>query len=142
MVRFLGQNISLNTNTKMQKVRVDKWLWSVRIFKSRTMATDACKSNKVKIGEKSVKASYMLTRGETLHVRKEGYDMIFKVVDLLDKRVSATLAEPCYENLTPPEEMQKYKDWYMGKAAAGTREKGAGRPTKRDRRTIDKFKRE
>jgi len=140
--KIFDANNFLNTNLTMQKVRVDKWLWSVRIFKSRTMATDACKSNKVKIGEKPLKASYMLTRGETLHVRKEGYDMVFKVVDLLAKRVSATLAEPCYENLTPPEEMQKYKDWYIGKAPSGTREKGAGRPTKRERRTIDKFKRE
>jgi len=124
----------------MDKVRVDKWLWSVRIFKSRTMATDACKSNKVKIGDKPVKASYMLSRGETLLVRKEGFEMVFKVVDLIQKRVSATLAEPCYENLTPAEEMSKYKSWYVGKSATEQRERGAGRPTKRERRTIDKFK--
>jgi len=124
----------------MDKVRVDKWLWSVRIFKSRTMATDACKSNKVKIDDKSLKASYMLSRGETLQVRKEGFDMTFKVVDLLAKRVSAKLAEPCYENLTSEEEMNKYKSWYVGKAATEKREKGAGRPTKRERRTIERFK--
>ena len=124
----------------MDKVRVDKWLWSVRIFKSRTIATDACKSNKVKINDKPVKASYMLSRGETLQVHKEGFNMVFKVVDLIEKRVSATLAEPCYENLTPPEEMSKFKDWYVGKASAEKRERGAGRPTKRERRTIDKFK--
>jgi len=124
----------------MQKVRVDKWLWSVRIFKSRTMATDACKSNKVKINDKPLKASYMLSRGETLQVRKEGFDMVFKVVDLIEKRVSATLAEPCYENLTPAEEMDKYQSWYVGKGAPEKRERGAGRPTKRERRTIDKFK--
>jgi len=100
----------------MEKVRVDKWLWSVRIFKSRTMATDACKSNKVKINDKPVKASYMLSRGETLQVHKEGFNMVFKVVDLIEKRVSATLAEPCYENLTSAEEMSKFKDWYVGKA--------------------------
>jgi len=124
----------------MEKVRVDKWLWSVRIFKSRTMATDACKSNKVKINDKPVKASYMLSRGETLQVHKEGFNMVFKVVDLIEKRVSATLAEPCYENLTSPDEMSKFKDWYVGKASTEKRERGAGRPTKRERRTIDKFK--
>ena len=124
----------------MEKVRVDKWLWSVRIFKSRTMATDACKSKKVKIDDKSVKASYMLSRGETLQVQKEGFNMVFKVVDLIERRVSATLAEPCYENLTPEDEMNKFKSWYVGKAAAEKRERGAGRPTKRERRDIDKFK--
>lgn len=131
---------SINQSLKMDKVRVDKWLWSVRIFKSRTMATDACKSNKVKIDDKPVKASYMLSRGETLQVRKEGFDMLFKVVDLLAKRVSAKLAEPCYENLTSEEEMNKYKSWYVGKAANEKREKGAGRPTKRERRSIERFK--
>ncbi len=124
----------------MNKVRVDKWLWSVRIFKSRTLATDVCKSGKVKIGEKPVKASYMLSVGETLLVRKEGFDMVFKVVKLIDKRVSATLAEPCYENLTSEDEMNKYKDWYVGKGIAERRERGAGRPTKKERRNIDRFK--
>ena len=122
------------------KVRVDKWLWSVRIFKSRSIATDACKSGKVKIGESNVKASYMLSRGEQIQVRKEGFDLVFKVVDLIEKRVSATLAQPCYENLTSEDELNKYKDWYVGKAKTGTREKGAGRPTKRERRDIDRFK--
>ncbi len=124
----------------LKKVRVDKWLWSVRIFKSRSMATDACKSGKVKIDDASLKPSYLLQRGEILQVRKNGFNMIYKVVDLLEKRVSATLAEPCYENLTPEEELNKYKDWYIGKAHPEIRDKGAGRPTKKDRRIIDKFK--
>ena len=124
----------------MEKVRIDKWLWSVRIFKSRTMATDACKKGKVKINDGNVKPSYSLTRGETIQVKKEGFNMVFKVVDLLDKRVSAQLAAPCYENLTPPEEMNKFKDWYVTNSPVEHREKGAGRPTKRDRRDIDKFK--
>ena len=62
------------------------------------------------------------------------------MVDLLDKRVSATLAQPCYEDLTPAEELNKYKDWFIGKAKPESREKGAGRPTKKDRRTIDRYK--
>jgi ribosome-associated heat shock protein Hsp15 len=123
----------------LQKVRVDKWLWSVRIFKSRTMATDACKKGRVKIDGVSVKPSLMIERGVTLQVKKEGFNMVFKVVDLIDKRVSATLAQPCYENLTPEAEMNKFKDWFY-EAPAELREKGAGRPTKRDRRTLDKFK--
>ncbi len=124
----------------LRKVRVDKWLWSVRIFKSRSMATDACKSGKVKIEEKNVKPSYLLQRGEIVHVRKNGFNMVYKAVDLIEKRVSATLAQPCYENLTPEDELNKYNDWYIGKAKSEQREKGAGRPTKKERRRIDRFK--
>ena len=124
----------------LKKVRVDKWLWSVRIFKSRSMATDACKSGKVKIEGVKLKPSYLLQRGEILEVKKNGFNLIYKVLDLLEKRVSATLAEPCYENITPEEELNKYKDWFIGKAAPERREKGAGRPTKKERRVLDDFK--
>jgi len=124
----------------LKKVRIDKWLWSVRIFKSRSMATDACKSGKIKVGENNVKPSYLLQREEVISVKKNGFDLTFKVVDLLEKRVSAVLAQPCYEDLTPAEELNKYKDWFVGKGRPEVREKGAGRPTKRDRRNIDKFK--
>ena len=124
----------------LKKVRIDKWLWSVRIFKSRSMATDACKSGKIKINDANVKPSYLLQRGETISVKKNGFNLTFKVVDLLDKRVSATLAVPCYEDLTPQEELNKYKDWFIGKARPEIREKGTGRPTKKDRRNIDRYK--
>jgi len=124
----------------LKKVRIDKWLWSVRIFKSRSMATDACKSGKVKVGETNIKPSYLLQRGELIHVKKNGFNLTFKVIDLLEKRVSATLAEPCYENLTPESELNKYQDWFVGKAAPERREKGAGRPTKKERRYLDGFK--
>ena len=124
----------------MEKVRVDKWLWSVRIFKSRSMATDACKSGKVKLDEKNLKPSHQLRGGEVLQVRKNGFNLTFLVKELIKKRVSATLAAPCYEDLTPAEELNKYKDWFVGKAAAERREKGAGRPTKRERREIEDYK--
>ena len=124
----------------MKKVRVDKWLWSVRIFKSRTISSEACKSNKVKIGESNLKPSYQLEGGEILKVKKNGFNMEFKVITLIEKRVSAALAQPCYENLTPESEMKKYSDWYIGKANAEIREKGSGRPTKRERREIDDWK--
>ncbi len=127
--------------SKLDKVRVDKWLWAVRIFKSRTIASNACKNNKVRVGEQTLKASSTISVGMVLEVRKEGYHMLYKVVDLLDKRVSAKLAEPCYENLTSEDELNKFKDWYLyNRANAELRMKGEGRPTKRDRRNIDKFK--
>jgi ribosome-associated heat shock protein Hsp15 len=124
----------------MKKVRVDKWLWSVRIFKSRTQASDACRTNKVKIGDSTLKPSSLLEGGEILNVRKNSFDMIYKVVTLIEKRVSAALAEPCYENLTPADELNKFNAWYIGKGRSEIREKGAGRPTKRERREIDQWK--
>lgn len=124
----------------LEKVRIDKWLWSVRIFKSRTIATDAVKEGKVKIGGKAVKASYMLQRDEMLEVRKNGFAFQYKVIDLIEKRVGAPIAQLCYEDLTPQEELNKYNDWFVGKGASEKREKGAGRPTKKERRTIDEFK--
>ncbi len=124
----------------LTKVRVDKWLWSVRIFKSRSLATDACKSGKVKINGVAIKPSFLIERNQTLEVRKEGFNLVFKVIDLLDKRVSATLAAPCYENLTPDDELNKYNEWYIGKGAPEKRAKGAGRPTKRERRSLDDYK--
>lgn len=124
----------------MEKVRIDKWLWSVRIFKSRTIATDAVKEGKVKIDGKTVKASYMLEVGEQLEVRKNGFNFQYKVLSLIEKRVGAPLAQLCYEDLTSQEELNKYNAWFVGKAAAEKREKGAGRPTKKERRVIDQFK--
>jgi ribosome-associated heat shock protein Hsp15 len=124
----------------MKKVRIDKWLWAVRIFKTRTRSTDALKAGKVKINDKVLKPSYLLEGNETIHLRKENFNLIIKVVALIDRRVSAVLAEPCYKNLTPEEELNKYKNWYVGKGGTEQRDRGTGRPTKRERRNIDDFK--
>lgn len=124
----------------MSKVRIDKWLWSVRIFKSRSISSEACKAGKVNINDKKAKPSSLTEVGDLIEVRKNGFDLKFKVVTLISKRVSATLAAPCYEDLTPPEELLKYKDWFIGKAAPERREKGAGRPTKKERRIIENYK--
>ncbi len=124
----------------LNKVRVDKWLWSIRIFKTRSLATDKCKSGKVSIDGKNIKPSHLIREGDILQVRKEGFNLTLKVVKLLEKRVGAPLAVECYENLTSEEEMNKYNDWYIGKARSEVREKGAGRPTKRERRELDEFK--
>ena len=123
-----------------EKVRIDKWLWSVRVFKSRSMATDACKKGHIKIRDKVVKPSYLLKRGEYLEVRRNGFNLTFEVIDLISKRVSSPLAVVCYVNHTPDSEMNKYKDWYIGKGGPELREKGSGRPTKRQRREIDEYK--
>ncbi|NRB64636.1 MAG: RNA-binding S4 domain-containing protein [Saprospiraceae bacterium] len=122
------------------KVRVDKWLWSVRIFKSRTQATDACKSGKVKINDGNIKASSTVEIGDHVSVRKNGFHLQLNVLELIKKRVGAPIAITCYETLTPEEEMNKFQNWYIGKGKIENREKGIGRPTKKDRRRIDEFK--
>ena len=122
------------------KVRIDKWLWSVRIFKSRTLATDACKGGNVTVDDVKVKPSFLVERDAVVGVRKNGFDLRFKVIDLISKRVSAPLAQACYENITSEEEMHKFDEWYVGKARPEIRPRGSGRPTKRERRDLDDFK--
>lgn len=124
-----------------EKVRIDKWLWSVRIFKSRTLASDIIKSGKVKVNGTQVKSSFLTQRGDEIIVKKGGFNFTFKVIQLIEKRVGAPIAVTCYKDITPAEELQKYDDWFTGKmGAAEMRERGAGRPTKKDRREIDDFK--
>lgn len=123
-----------------QKVRIDKWLWAVRLYKSRTMASDACKAGKVKSGGHLLKPSNAIVAGDILEIKKNGFNLTFKVNHLIQKRVSATLAAPCFDDLTPVEELNKYKDWFVGKSGVEYRERGDGRPTKKERREIDDFK--
>lgn len=124
----------------LDKVRIDKWLWAVRIFKSRTQATDACAGGKITLNGSNAKPSQNVQRGDQIGVKKDGFNLTYRVVDLLEKRVGAELAAPCYENLTPVDELNKFKDWYMANQVGEFREKGSGRPTKRQRRDIDQFK--
>ncbi len=93
-----------------EKVRIDKWLWSVRIFKSRTLAGDMIKTNKVKVNGKEVKASFLIQRNDTIVVEKGGFNFTFKVLDLIEKRVGSPIALTCYQDMTPPEELNKYND--------------------------------
>ncbi|MFZ4634934.1 MAG: RNA-binding S4 domain-containing protein [Saprospiraceae bacterium] len=125
----------------MTKVRIDKWLWSVRIYKSRTLATDACKAGKVKVGEDAVKPSYLVKEGEVIEVRKDGFNFQYRTIILLEKRVGAPIAVTCYEDITPEEERLKYTSWFLNnKSTSERRQRGAGRPTKKERREIDQFK--
>ncbi len=124
----------------MEKVRIDKWLWSVRIYKSRTLAADAIKSGKVRIGDSMAKASDNISVGQIVHVKKDGFNLDFLVKKLIEKRVGAPIALECYDNITPQEELSKYNEWFVGKSGIEHRERGTGRPTKRERRDIESFK--
>lgn len=123
--------------SEIQKIRVDKWLWAIRLYKTRTLATEACAAGKVKIEGESVKASYLLKVGQVLQLNRQGEKWTIKALKLIEKRVGAPIAALCYEDLTPPEEKNKL---LFPASFYEVRDKGIGRPTKKDRREIDKFK--
>lgn len=125
---------------KEGKMRVDKWLWCVRIFKSRSISNEAVKSNKVFVNDQLVKPSQNVTIGDKILVKKGGYNLQFEVTGLLKSRAGAPIAQECYIDHTPEEEKNKFADWYIGKGQSEQREKGLGRPTKKDRRNIERFK--
>ena len=116
-------------------VRIDKFLWAIRVYKTRSDATEACKGNKVRAGGAPAKPSRMIKIGETIEVRKGAIQFTYKVKALLEKRVGAALVPDYAENLTPASELEKMK------APVETffvrRDRGAGRPTKKDRREMD-----
>ena len=115
--------------------RIDKYLWAVRVFKTRTEATDACKGNKVKVDGVAVKPSRPVKVGNTIEVRKGSVQYIYKVKALLENRVGARLVPEYAENLTPQSELDKLRapvETFFLK-----RYRGMGRPTKKDRRDMD-----
>lgn len=118
-------------------VRVDKWLWAVRVYKTRSQASEACKKGHVVLGELTVKSSRMVHVGEVLKVRKSPIIKSLKVLALAEKRMGAKLIVDFVEDVTPAEEielleMQKNMRW-------NSRDRGTGRPTKKDRRELDDF---
>ena len=120
-----------------EDVRVDKWLWAVRIYKTRSQASEACRKGHVSIGNLPVKPSRSVHIGEVVKVRKSPITRSFKILELSEKRMSAKLTADYLEDVTPPEvleieEMQKNMRWLE-------RDRGTGRPTKKDRRELDDF---
>lgn len=118
-------------------IRIDKWLWMVRLFKTRSMATDACNAGKVKMDGTNVKPSKMVKTEECYHVRVGQLEKVVQVIDTPKSRVGAPRVQQYYADLTPPEEYERLKQLH---AKFEYREPGVGRPTKRDRRQIDFLK--
>ena len=116
-------------------VRIDKYIWAIRCFKTRSEATEACKGNKVQIGGSPVKPSREVKIGDVIQVRKGPYQYTYKVLQLAENRMGAQLVPDFAENLTPESELAKMK------APVETffvrRERGTGRPTKKERRELD-----
>lgn len=118
-------------------VRLDKYLWSIRVFKSRSMASDACNGGKVKINGVSCKPSRVVKIGETISIKMGGIERIFKIKALLDKRVGAPLVPDFCVDLTPESEIEKQK---MMRVKFEIRDAGTGRPTKKDYRDLEQLK--
>jgi ribosome-associated heat shock protein Hsp15 len=119
------------------EVRLDKWLWAVRVFKTRSLAAGACQAGHVKIAGHSVKPARAARVGETLTVQVGDITRTLRVVGLLDRRVGAPLVARYAGDLTPPEEYAKLRREQI--EPLFHRPKGAGRPTKRDRRLLEQF---
>ena len=118
--------------------RIDKWLWAVRVFKTRGLAREACTRGTVKIDGIVVKASRNIEQNDIIQVRKGMVKYLFKVRKIAEKRMGAKLVTDFMENITSEEELCKQKSFQ--KQPIQTREKGEGRPTKRERRNMDKFR--
>ena len=123
----------------MEGVRIDKWLWAVRVFKTRSQATAACKGGKIKIDDQNVKASREIKEGEEISVSLTVYTKTVRVKALLNNRVGAKLVPNYMEDLTPEEEYDKQK--MKNELNREYRQRGDGRPTKKERRIIERLKR-
>ncbi|MDR1725966.1 MAG: RNA-binding S4 domain-containing protein [Bacteroidales bacterium] len=126
----------------MENIRIDKFLWAVRLYKTRTLAADACRLGKIKCGDLSVKASKEVKIGDIYTIKLANDNVlthkIIKVKNLLNGRVAAKLVSEFIEDLTPQEDYEKQKIARM--SVFEKRDRGTGRPSKKDRRDIEKLK--
>jgi ribosome-associated heat shock protein Hsp15 len=120
-------------------VRVDKWLWSVRVFKTRTAASTACNAGKVRVNDEVAKPATKVDVGDTVEARRGDRFVVFEVTKLIEKRVGAETARTCYDDHSPPAP-ERGKGSMLVAPPGGARERGAGRPTKRERREIDRLR--
>lgn len=118
----------------METARVDSWLWAVRLFRTRSAATAACRAGQVRVHSERVKAAHRLRTGDEIRVRIAGFDRIVVVRTLLIKRVGAADAALALSDLTPPPPPPEER------AAVPVRDRGAGRPTKRERRELENLR--
>ena len=117
--------------------RIDKWLWAARIFKTRTVASDACKNGRIAVNGVNVKPSRMVKAGDEVSVRKPPVTYSFRVVKTIEQRVGAKMLPEIYENITPQDQYDLLEMNRIGGFVG--RARGMGRPTKKDRRQMDAF---
>ena len=121
----------------MSEVRVDKYLWAMRIYKTRSIAADACKNGRITMGGVQVKASRMFHIGDTFNVRKGPITYTYKVLQLTENRLGAKLVPEYMQDCTAPEQLEMLELARL--AGQSGRDRGTGRPTKKDRREIESF---
>ena len=121
-----------------EPIRLDKYLWSVRLFKTRSLATEACRAGRVKMGDQVLKPSHEVKVGERYALTIEGLHRQLEVKDLLDHRVGAALVSQYALDITPEEEYERIQ--MVRQYGFEQRDRGVGRPTKRDRRQIEYLK--
>jgi len=119
------------------KVRIDKWLFAMRLFKTRSLAADHCNRERVLIAGHSVKPSRLIKAGDEITIAGTGFKQVFQVLKLSDRRLSPKLVPDYCKNITPQEELDKLTMIRAQKSLL--RERGSGRPTKRERRDLDEF---
>lgn len=123
--------------TDKKSIRIDKFLWAVRLFKTRSIASDECRKGRILINNIQVKPSRIVLKNEIIVVKRPPVIYSFRVLEPVEKRVSAKLVETLIEDITPEEEIAKLD---ISKAAGTVyRDKGSGRPTKKERRVIDRL---
>ncbi|MBN1158525.1 MAG: RNA-binding S4 domain-containing protein [Bacteroidales bacterium] len=118
------------------KVRLDKWLWSVRIYKTRSQATEACRKGRIMINGTEAKPSREVRRGDTILIRKLPVIYTFQVKELVENRLPAKRIHEFYDDITAPEELEKLK---LKDTAFFKRDRGTGRPTKKERRLLSEI---
>ena len=116
-----------------ETTRIDRWLWAVRIYKTRSEATTACSGGHVRVGDRTVKPSHKVTPGDRVKARRGDRDFDLEVVRIIEKRVGAPVAATCLIDHSPPPPER------AAKVAFAERDRGAGRPTKKDRRQMDRM---
>lgn len=121
-----------------EKLRIDKYLWAIRIFKTRSQASEACDKGKVKLGGVAVKPARPVAPGDEYEIRAEKRKWVIRVVELLDHRVQYTEAIKYYTDITPAEEIQRL-EYQAAAFNTGKRQSKIGRPTKKERRDLDDF---
>jgi ribosome-associated heat shock protein Hsp15 len=124
--------------SRTENIRIDKFLWAVRIYKTRSLASEACRKGKVLINNVLIKPSRLVTANETISVKKLPIIHTFIIIEPIGNRVSAKMVPLYLKDTTPEEEKAKLINREL--AGFGYRERGTGRPTKKERRTIDKLK--
>ena len=119
-------------------VRVDKWLWSVRVFRTRTAASDACAAGRVVVNGEQAKPATKVAVGDVVEARRKDRTIVYEVTAIIEKRVSAANAAECFDDRSPPPEPRR--QGIDVPPPGGARERGSGRPTKRERRELDRLR--